>query len=72
MRVLRADQFKQLHGGMFNLDMPVLTRPAFDREQRAPVDVAEIAIGKFVADFCMFVVSFIDTEVPLPVFTKSM
>src|SRR5438128_11631957 len=57
---------------MFNLDMPVLTRPAFDGKQCAAVDVVEIAIRKFVAHFCMFSVPFIDAEVPLGVFTKSM
>jgi hypothetical protein len=57
---------------MFNLDMPVLTRPAFDRKQSAAMDAVEITVGEFVTGFCMLAVALIYAEVPLRVFIKSM
>jgi hypothetical protein len=69
---LRFDHLEQLIRRVFDIKIAALSSSALGREQAASINDVEVAIGKLVSGLCMFAVTVIDTEMPLPVFFDSI
>jgi hypothetical protein len=66
--VHRVDHVKQTGCGILDVEMLVLARTAFRRQQTGAVDILEIAVGELVPPLGLLVLLIVYAQAPLAVF----
>src|SRR5262249_35941378 len=64
--------FQETLSGTFDVRITELVRPAFHREQRATMDVFEIAKRKFAFRLVFLSMRYIDPEMPVCIFSEAV
>src|SRR5918999_1894431 len=59
-------------GGPLNIEVFILSCPAFGRKHPAAVNLFEIAIGELIMLLGLRILLIVDTQMPFAVFTKTM
>lgn len=68
--LLRLDHPVQVRDSPCDVVVFVLRRPAFRRQNSAPVNIFEVSVGKFVRSFGILGLLVVDAQVPCRVFVK--
>jgi len=69
---LHAQCLLQLRRRVFDFGVAILASSGLRREQPAPMNIFEIAIGELIPSFGMLVFLFVNPQIPFTVFIKSV